>query len=899
MVSKRNRISVVIPCYNDGKYLPETLQSLAAQTRPADEILVVNDGSTDPATLALLDSLPKHIRVHHQHNQGLGFARNNGIRETTGDLILTLDSDDLIDPTTLEKMEATLDANPGASWVYSHVESFGAWHEVVAIPRFNPYLQLDANYCMVMSLIRKTLFTERGLYYPKMLGYEDWSFWLSCIEQGLYGVVIDEPLYKYRRKVTGSLLSASDRVRHELKSLLMEQHPSLYTPQGRAEIKLRHAPGLELVWMGAETEVPRVRRWLERQTLTDVTLTVGAPDDSRGLLHALKGKYMALLRSSHLPLLEQGSPTFLEQVVRSLESRSTPAMVVPTDVPTLSAWTTRERVAPFPLERLGTHPEDIVFLRTYVASLATEAALPPGQPASTLLHLGVRRSGALLFAQDFFLQLKQLETQGSFFQAHSVSSPARRKKALAITTARRGLVLMLGEDRTARLLHPLKVKLKQRRDMLKGLIAQPLKPLRPQSPKLLRPSHREELRLLDLVPVDLERLTPLVTAGDEKRVLLMLPWIMCGGVDKATIDMAEVLRGAGYKLSLVTNVPATNEWAHKLSPHVDDIWHMNDVVPPTEQVGVVTELVRNRGFDAIFMSHSWLGYDTARAVKQRLPGVRIMDFLHSHNAYARKSLREYDRFLDMHLAGSEYIIRQAERHGVRPDKLRVLRLTCDEENLFNPEKVAEGWLYERLGLRRGTPVVGFVGRLHDDKNPLFLAQVHQRLKSRWSQPHRPLHFVFIGDGPLQEPLRERLAETKMDRYTHFLPSYSPIALAMRDMSLLLLASRREGLPIVFYEAMSMGVPVVSTTIEGIPELVTPDVGACVPNLKNPEKRLERLCDAVLSIMENEPLRVAMGQRARQRIQTHFPLAATHAAYLKAFEELLRAAPRPLELAVAG
>jgi len=118
MVSKRNRISVVIPCYNDGKYLPETLQSLADQTRPADEILVVNDGSTDPATLALLDQLPKHIRVHHQHNQGLGFARNNGIRETTGDLILALDSDDLIDPTTLEKMEAALDAMREAQRVH-------------------------------------------------------------------------------------------------------------------------------------------------------------------------------------------------------------------------------------------------------------------------------------------------------------------------------------------------------------------------------------------------------------------------------------------------------------------------------------------------------------------------------------------------------------------------------------------------------------------------------------------------------------------------------------------------------------------------------------------------------------------------------------------------------------
>ena len=107
-------------------------------------------------------------------------------------------------------------------------------------------------------------------------------------------------------------------------------------------------------------------------------------------------------------------------------------------------------------------------------------------------------------------------------------------------------MLALGEDRTARVLHPLKQKLKQRRDVLKRLVQRVRrKPQEPQSPKLLSPSHLQERLLLDGLPVDMARPHPLVTAGDEKRVLLMLPWVMCGGVDKATIDMAELLRGAG------------------------------------------------------------------------------------------------------------------------------------------------------------------------------------------------------------------------------------------------------------------------------------------------------------------------------------------------------------------
>jgi glycosyltransferase involved in cell wall biosynthesis len=288
------------------------------------------------------------------------------------------------------------------------------------------------------------------------------------------------------------------------------------------------------------------------------------------------------------------------------------------------------------------------------------------------------------------------------------------------------------------------------------------------------------------------------------------------------------------------------------------------------------------------------------AVKRRLPGVRTVDFLHvGYNDYTRQSCQRFDRFLDMHFVSSEYLLRKAQRLGVDASKLRLIRLACDEENIFNPAKVAEGWLHERLNLRRGTPLVGVVGRLHEEKNPLFLAQIHEKMKQRWSQPNRPLHFVFIGDGPMEQPLRARLRETGMERCTHILPSDSPVMQAMRDMSLLMLASVHEGLPIVFYEALAMGVPVVSTSFEGIPELVTSEVGACIPNLKDPAKRLERVSDAALEILENDALRSAMSRRARQRIQTHFSMAATQAAYLKAFEELLRSGSTPMDLASVG
>jgi glycosyltransferase involved in cell wall biosynthesis len=894
-VKRKQRISVVIPCYNDGRFLPETLDSLASQTRKADEVLVVNDGSTDPDTLALLGRLPAHIRVLHQENQGLGFARNNGIQQLTGDLVLILDSDDLIAPDTLEKMEAALEDHPDASWVYTQIESFGAWQDIVPVPRWNPYLQLDNNYCVVMSLVRRSVFSELGLFYPKMRGYEDWSFWMSCIEAGLKGVVIDEPLFKYRRKLTGSLLTSSDRVRHELRTEMQQQHPALFTREARAALKSAHAPGLEILWTGPAADAVKVRAFLDRQTLSDVVMTEAPPADARGLLRGLRGKYVVALGPSHLRLLERCSPTFLEQVVRASETRHVAAIIVPTDAPTLVEHNTKSRVSDYPVARLDRGQEDLIFLRTFSACHLTGSDLGADSSAQQLFHHVVRRQGGLLFAHDFFFQVKELPAKSALPSGSALQRPPDEAKSLrlAVSLARKGIVKVLGEDETARLLHPIKVGLRGQKQRLQKMVPalmgqRPQKLLPSREPRLLCPSQFEERRILDGLGVDMERHAPLATQGSGRRVLMMLPWVNCGGVDKTAVDHAALLKASGYDVSVATNITSTNEWAHKFNPHVSDVWHMDYSVPVVEQAGVVAELVRNRGIDAVYMCHSWLGYHAAEALKRRLPGVKTLDYLHMNSGYMKESYRYFDRFLDMHMVSSEYLVDKAVKAGVSRSKLKLIRTACDEEGLFNPARVAEGWLYERLRVRRGTPLVGFVGRLHADKNPLFLARLHARIRSRWSQPNRPLHFVFIGNGPEEERLQALVTEQGMHHFTHFLPSDTPIALAMRDLSLLLLASKIEGLPLVFFEAMAMGVPVVSTAIQGIPELVTSEVGACVPNLKNPERRMERLSDAALRILENDELRAAMGRRARLRVQGGgFSLAEANAAYLQAFEELLR------------
>jgi len=96
-------ISVVIPCYNDGAWLPETISKLKEQTYKNFEIIVVNDGSTDAATIEVLNSLSTEgIVVLHKENGRMSSARNHGVKQAKGSIIAALDADDYFDPNFLK-----------------------------------------------------------------------------------------------------------------------------------------------------------------------------------------------------------------------------------------------------------------------------------------------------------------------------------------------------------------------------------------------------------------------------------------------------------------------------------------------------------------------------------------------------------------------------------------------------------------------------------------------------------------------------------------------------------------------------------------------------------------------------------------------------------------------------
>jgi len=205
-------------------------------------MIIVDDGSTDRESLAILDALshPK-IKIVRQANKGLPGARNTGIRAGKGEYILPLDADDKIAPACLRRSVDVLQANPDIAIVYGDLGLFGHENRVIPAGVFNTYRLLLANYMPVGSMFRREAWESVGGYTEEMMGFEDWEFWIKLMEKGWKFKKIDEVLFLHHQhgpSMWTQSLPIYKRIIAQIRSL----HTELYTKES-------------LTWLREENEI--------------------------------------------------------------------------------------------------------------------------------------------------------------------------------------------------------------------------------------------------------------------------------------------------------------------------------------------------------------------------------------------------------------------------------------------------------------------------------------------------------------------------------------------------------------------------------------------------------------------------------------------------------------------
>lgn len=254
MTEQTPLISVIVPCYNYGRFVGETLDSVLAQTYPHWECIVVDDGSTDNSAAVVGAYVAKYggqIRYVYQPNQGLPAARNTGIAHAQGVYIQLLDADDLLLPKRFEGMVATFCKQPDADIVYSDMRYFldgdtqkwfystGQFDRAWTLRRTGNGIALLHRLvysCVIlppMPLLHRRVIERVGMFSRHLRSCEDWEYWIRCAAANLNFVYDDSTdILCLMRVHTSSMtrnrvvmLDSMVQVRTEIRPLLEQTAP--------------------------------------------------------------------------------------------------------------------------------------------------------------------------------------------------------------------------------------------------------------------------------------------------------------------------------------------------------------------------------------------------------------------------------------------------------------------------------------------------------------------------------------------------------------------------------------------------------------------------------------------------------------------------------------------------
>lgn len=296
MSPDRPFFSIIIPCYNYARFLPDAVRSVAAQDYDALEAVIVNDGSpdnTEDVALALVaEKACPNLQYLEQANQGPASARNNGIAHTRGDWVVCLDSDDMLAEGYLAAVAAYLRENPHADAVSGAYREFGARESEWTLTRYVPERLLIRGNIISTTAFRRALWHRVGGFSSENpWGAEDWHFWVKSQIQGFRFAAIPVPMIHYRVHEAGSRSqNREESIWHEFIAMHHTMTPGAYPPE---TLRKAHAALLD---MSAESEAATRKKLRQLPDLALPHFWLGLAHEGRGETSLARQHYREALK---------------------------------------------------------------------------------------------------------------------------------------------------------------------------------------------------------------------------------------------------------------------------------------------------------------------------------------------------------------------------------------------------------------------------------------------------------------------------------------------------------------------------------------------------------------------------------------------------------------------------
>jgi glycosyltransferase involved in cell wall biosynthesis len=244
-VSVDTPVTVVIPCFNYGRFVRAAVRSALEQRAAEVRVVVVNDGSTDRRSRRDCDACrAERVEVIHQENRGLPAARNRGAAGAGTEFLLFLDADDTLEPTCVRDLAEAICAEDAAGRGGDVSHAYGQQRILMRgseflwrVPAWDPDLLMITNLHPPTALVRTSAFDAvRGFDESMRDGYEDWDFWLRLAGHGYRGVRVQKPTYTWRRHSSTTMISGAVQKHEAIYRRIVANHPKLFGERGDAAL---------------------------------------------------------------------------------------------------------------------------------------------------------------------------------------------------------------------------------------------------------------------------------------------------------------------------------------------------------------------------------------------------------------------------------------------------------------------------------------------------------------------------------------------------------------------------------------------------------------------------------------------------------------------------------------
>lgn len=360
-------------------------------------------------------------------------------------------------------------------------------------------------------------------------------------------------------------------------------------------------------------------------------------------------------------------------------------------------------------------------------------------------------------------------------------------------------------------------------------------------------------------------------------VLYLCPWVDYGGSDKNTIDWFRWLDRDRFAPHLITTQPSPNRLLKEIAPYAEEIWVLPDLIPAEQMPAFIFDFIRSRGIRVVQLMNSRLGFDLLPDLASLPAPPATVVQMHAEEAdrsgYVQYVAKRHGHLVDAFSMSNRPVADAVEEYGVAAEKVHVIYTGVDPDEEFSPERaepVAE--------LPADRLQILFAARLVAQKDPMLMLDVAAALRERGAS----FQIQVVGDGDMEDEIRERIAAEGLGEHVLLNPPMPGLQPWYAACDVLLMTSTFEGIPVVLFEAMAMGLPLVAPALPAIGELLNEPGDYLI----SPRDSVEAYVEALARLAGDREHLAEQSARMRERARAQFTVQQMADQHGDLYEALL-------------